>query len=151
MLWRVFCRHLLAELRAQGDGRNLLLAARLGMQAIGIESNPLLAALSIARAHLEGLPVTVHAADFDTTALPDAHLVFTYLSHEAMHRLAPVLLCARAPVDKRSGQRPFARVLSRDFELPGLQPWRSVDRARTRLLVYEATAESCALAQRSAV
>jgi hypothetical protein len=111
----------------------------------------MLAAGSRLRARWAGVPselLTVHVGDFGTAPLPPAHLIYAYLSNEAMARLAPALLCARAPADGPStaaatAASPRARVLSRDFELPGLAPSHSRLRGRTRLFVYEPREADC--------
>ena len=143
-----------------GDGRNLLLAAELGLHAVGIETNPVLALLALLRARWAGVNdlVTVVTADVfaaDAT-MPPANLIYAYLSDESMRRLAPQLRCARAPPDgtaatgigRRAAPSGYARILSRDFEVPGMTAVHSerppASSRGTRLLAYDAGGGACA-------
>ena len=145
-----------------GDGRNLLLAAERGLHAVGVETNPVLALLALLRARWAGVGelVTVVTADVfaPDASLPPAHLIYSYLSEESMRRLAPRLRCARAPpndavaagIARREPPSGFARILSRDFEVPGMVAVHSerppASSRGTRLLAYDAGGSACTAA-----
>lgn len=143
-----------------GDGRNLLLAAEQGLHAVGIERNPMLAMLALLRARWAGVGDLVTVATADVFAadasLPPAHIIYSYLSYESMRRLAPRLRCAHAPpydagaagAGRRTPSSGYSRILSRDFEVPGMaevHSERPPASTRGRLLVYDAGGSACAV------
>ena len=95
-----------------GDGRMVIAAARRGAQAIGVEFDPGLVALSERRAQAQG--VTGRArflrADIFETDFSDATVVTLYLLPTLNLRLRPTLL----------GMRPGTRVVSHAF---GMDDW----------------------------
>ena len=95
-----------------GDGRMVIAAARRGAQAVGVEFDPGLVALSERRAQAQG--VTGRArflrADIFETDFSDATVVTLYLLPALNLRLRPTLL----------GMRPGTRVVSHAF---GMDDW----------------------------
>lgn len=101
-----------------GDGRVVLLAARqFGLEAVGIEVDPVKAWLITARARLYGVGrrVRVERANFFDADLSGADIVFFYLSPAAAARLRPKF---------EQELSPGARVVSYRRPIEGWEPWR---------------------------
>ena len=101
-----------------GDGRVVLLAARqFGLEAVGIEVDPVKAWLIAARARLRGVGrrVRVERSNFFDVDLSPADIVFFYLSPAAAARLRPKF---------EAELRPQARVVSYRRPIEGWRPWR---------------------------
>lgn len=101
-----------------GDGRVVLLAARrFALRAVGVEVDPLKAALIKARALLKGASgkVRVERSNFFEVDLRQADIVFFYLSPAAASRL-------RGKFEKELP--PHGRVVSYRRPIEGWQAWR---------------------------
>lgn len=63
-----------------GDGRLLIAAARAGAQAIGLELNPFLVALSLIKIRIAKLDnqITVKWCSFRKTSVPEVDVVYIY-------------------------------------------------------------------------
>jgi len=102
-----------------GDGRVLLLAAReFGLNAVGLEIDPLKAAFSRWRVRRAGLShrITVFCRNALEHDYRDADILFIYLSHQSLDRLWPTL---------RAQLKPTARIVCYRFRLRGFQPHRA--------------------------
>ncbi len=115
-----------------GDGRIVVAAARnhRARKAVGIEQNPKLYAMALARA--EHLPnVFIVKANYDTVDLSEATVVTVYQSASENARLRPKFL-------KELSRG--ATIVSHDFGIPGWRPqeFRTFreGRARYRIIVY---------------
>lgn len=107
-----------------GDGQVLLAAARRGASVAGIEADPDL--VEEARAHLAdaGVAADVRVGDlFDVDLDLDADVLFTYLAPATLQRLLP-----------RVAQHRAARLVTVDFDVPGLVPTRRSGSARLYVL-----------------
>ena len=107
-----------------GDGQVLLAAARRGATVSGIEADPDLA--EEARGNLAGAGVEaeIRTGDLFDPGLPlDADVFFTYLAPATLQRLLPRLAPHRS-----------ARLVTVDFDVPGLTPTRRSGSARLYVL-----------------
>jgi SAM-dependent methyltransferase len=115
-------RDLLYDL-GSGDGRMVIAAARRGAQAVGVEFDSGLVALSERRALAQGVPGRARflRGDIFETGFSDATVVTLYLLPSLNLRLRPTLL----------GMRPGTRVVSHAF---GMDDWApdEVSRAEGR-------------------
>ena len=103
-----------------GDGRVLLAAARRGAVVSGIEADVDLAAEARERLIGAGVPGDVTGADlFDPATTLEADVFFTYLAPATLQRLLPALAVRRG-----------ARLVTVDFDVPGLVPTKRADPAR---------------------
>lgn len=103
-----------------GDGQVLLAAARRGAEVAGVEADADLVAE--ARSNLEGAGVSadVRLGDlFDPDLDLDADVFFSYLAPASLQRLLPRLQQVRG-----------ARLVSVDFDVPGLVPTKRSEPAR---------------------
>ncbi len=111
-----------------GDGRVLIAAARnRGARGIGIEIDPLKAAIArwrVRRAGLEGA-VTIRTAHALGADLRQADVVFLFLSHQLIDRLKPKF---------EAELKPGARIVSYNFMVRGYPIWK-VD-AGKRWFIY---------------
>ena len=101
-----------------GDGRIVIAAAESGATAVGYEIDPTLVAYSraeIARLGLENR-ASIRAGDLFQADLSEADVVTLYLSPAMNRRLIPQL----------EAMKPGARIVSHDFEIPGIKPQTSV-------------------------
>jgi len=102
-----------------GDGQVLLAAATRGATVAGVEADADLVAE--ARAHLReaGVDAEVHQGDlFDPTIDVQADVLFSYLAPATLQRLLPRLVGTGA------------RLVTVDFDVPGLVPTKRRDAAR---------------------
>ena len=103
-----------------GDGRIVVAAARrYGCRAVGCEIVPNLvrrAREAVAAAHVERL-VRIDERDMFTVDLRPATVVVLYLSPQYNARLLPQL----------ESLRPGSRIVSHQFEIPGLRPQRVIE------------------------
>lgn len=100
-----------------GDGKLLLLAAKKGAHAIGIEINPFLVLLSRFRAF--GKNITVRWGSFWHTDLSDGDILFIYLLPWRMEKLAALL---------KEKAKPGALVVSNSFIFPD---WKIIRQDKT--------------------
>ena len=102
-----------------GDGRIVITAAKkYGCRAIGYEIDPRLVELSrkaIAKEHLQELAMIQHA-DIFTVDLSGADVVTAFLYPRLMERLVPQF----------EKLKPGSRIVSHQFELPGVKPDRDI-------------------------
>lgn len=101
-----------------GDGRMVILAARTyGCRAVGYEIDAQLVAQSRESVRTEGLGtlVTIEHEDIFTLDLRDADVVTVFLPSPLLERLLPQL----------RRLKPGARIVSHQFEIPGLPPTAS--------------------------
>lgn len=101
-----------------GDGRVLVVAARRGAIATGVELDPDLAALARRTCEEAGVTATIVEADFSTFPI-EADVVFAFLSPAALQRLAPRLAALPAGT----------RIVTRGFGVPGWVPDEAADRS----------------------
>lgn len=97
-----------------GDGRIVIAAAAAGARAIGYEIDPTLVAASTAEIAALGLETRAAIRDsnlFDAD-LSEADVVTLYLSPAMNRRLIPQL----------EAMKPGARIVSHDFDIPGIRP-----------------------------
>lgn len=105
-----------------GDGQVLLAAARRGATVSGIEADPELAAQARADLAGAGIDADTRTADlFDPDLELDADIFFTYLAPATLQRLLP-----------RLPHR--ARLVTVDFDVPGLTPMKRSGSARLYVL-----------------
>lgn len=107
-----------------GDGQVLLAAAERGAVVSGVEADPELA--DEARANLAdaGIEADIRAGDlFDPALDLDADVFFTYLAPATLQRLLPRLQTYRS-----------ARLVTVDFDVPGLIPTKRSGSARLYVL-----------------
>ncbi len=103
-----------------GDGQVLLAAAERGATVAGVEADPELVAEARRNLSTAGVEADVRVGDLFDPDLPlDADVFFSYLAPATLQRLLPVL----------AGHRP-ARLVSVDFDVPGLVPTRRNGAAR---------------------
>ena len=97
-----------------GDGRMVVAAAKRGAQAVGVEFNPELVALSESRARAQGVARKARfvQGDIFETDFSDATVVTLYLLSTLNMRLRPTLL----------RMRPGTRVVSHAFTMDDWQP-----------------------------
>jgi SAM-dependent methyltransferase len=103
-----------------GDGQVLLAAAERGAAVAGVEADPDL--VEEARANLAdaGIEADIRLGDlFDPATDLDADVWFSYLAPATLQRLLP-----------RLRERAGARLVTVDFDVPGLIPTRRSDAAR---------------------
>ena len=107
-----------------GDGRVLTAAARAGLNAVGYELNPLLAAVAWLRTRRYRKQVRVVWGDFWKAGWPPAEAAFTFLLPKYMARL-----------DRRiaAHRRPF-KLVSFAFKVPGREP--DAEKSGVYLYVY---------------
>lgn len=96
-----------------GDGRVLLAAASQGLNVVGYELNPLLAAVAWIRTRRYRRQVKVIWGDFWRAEWPPAEAVFTFLLTRYMHKLDTKLT--------EYPHRPV-RLVSFAFKVPGRKP-----------------------------
>lgn len=96
-----------------GDGRVMIAAAKRGVNVIGYELNPFLAALAWLRARRYGGQVKVVWGDYWRADWPPAEMVFTFLLTKYMPKLDEKL--------RRYPHKPV-RLVSYAFEIPGKRP-----------------------------
>lgn len=96
-----------------GDGRVLLAAAKQGVNAVGYELNPLLAAVAWLRTRRYRRQVRVVWGDFWRADWPPAEVIFTFLLTRYMPKL-----------DKKIMRYPHkpVKVASYAFQIPGKRP-----------------------------
>jgi SAM-dependent methyltransferase len=95
-----------------GDGRVLVAAAKQGINVVGYELNPLLAALAWLRTRRYHRQVRVIWGDFWRRPWPEAQAIFTFLLPRYMHKLnKKVMQYDHKPV----------RLVSFAFQIPGRQ------------------------------
>jgi SAM-dependent methyltransferase len=106
-----------------GDGRLVIAAAKRGAQAVGVEFNPELVALSESRARAQGVARKARfvRGDIFETEFSDATVVTLYLLSTLNMRLRPTLL----------KMRPGTRVVSHAFSMDDWEP-DEVSRAEQR-------------------
>ena len=131
-----------------GDGRMVIAAAKRGAQAVGVEFNPELVALSESRARAQGVAGKARfvQGDIFETEFSEATVVTLYLLSTLNMRLRPTLL----------KMRPGTRVVSHAFNMEDWPP-DEVSRAEDRtayLWIVPAPVEgpgasSCRVARRS--
>ena len=103
-----------------GDGQVLLAAARRGAEVAGVEFDPDLVAEARANLTAEGIDADVRAGDlFDPDLDLQADVWFSYLAPATLQRLLPRLEAA-----------PGGRLVTVDFDLPGLVPAKRSGPAR---------------------
>ena len=112
-----------------GSGRLLLAAAARGARAVGLELDPfkVVQARLLAYASPDGGRISVLWRDFRDAELPEADVVFVYLTRGKMAGLREAL---------RARLKPGALVVSNSFVFPGLAPERA-DEAN-RVYAYRA-------------
>lgn len=104
-----------------GDGIMLLAAARAGRKALGVELNPILAAIAWLRTMGHHRAIKVRMGDFWRLRLPDdTQAVFVFLAGPFMHKLEAHLQREATRLDRD------LILVSYGFSLPNLQP-ESVD------------------------
>lgn len=107
-----------------GDGQVLLAAARRGAAVSGIEADPELAEQARANLAGAGIDAEIRTGDlFDPDLDLDGDVFFTYLAPATLQRLLPSLLPHRG-----------ARLVTVDFDVPGLTPTRRSGDARLYVL-----------------
>jgi hypothetical protein len=99
-----------------GDGRLLVAAAKRGAKAIGIESNPILWAVSVVRTVRYRRLIKIYFGSFWDRNIPEADVIYAFLGEKYMYRLdrkiqaeltKPVLLVANTfPVPGKIPMRP---------------------------------------------
>lgn len=103
-----------------GDGQVLLAAARRGAVVAGVEADADLAEEARSNLTRAGVDADISTADlFDPALDLDADVFFTYLAPATLQRLLPTLARHRS-----------ARLVTVDFDVPGLTPTRRSGRAR---------------------
>lgn len=124
-----------------GDGRVVIEAARrYRVRAVGYEIDPYLAAEARAAVKAHGLEslVEIRQADLFTADLSPAQVIFLFLLPQLNERLKPQL--ARC--------RPGTRVLSHEFDMPGVTP-QHVERVAGSLVYRWVTPLTGPLIQKS--
>lgn len=101
-----------------GDGRVLIAAAREGINSVGYELNPVLAAIAWLRTRRYRRHVTVVWGDFWRKEWPPAEVLFTFLLPRYMKKLDTA--CANY------SHKPI-KLVSFAFEIPGRQADRQAD------------------------
>jgi SAM-dependent methyltransferase len=99
-----------------GDGRVLIMAAReFGARAIGIEISPVHCLVAWLAARFNGVAdrVSIRLGNFYTTRLPDADVVFAYMTSKEAPRIRPHL---------ERQLRPGARLVTISFDFDCWQP-----------------------------
>lgn len=96
-----------------GDGRVLLAAAKAGMNAVGYELNPMLAAIAWLRTRRYRRQVRVVWGDFWRAEWPPAEVIFTFLLPRYMTKLHKKILAY--------DHRPIT-LISFAFQIPGKHP-----------------------------
>ncbi len=96
-----------------GDGKIVILAARQGAQAYGVEINPALVAFSWIRALMFNVHVHFRHASYYDYALHDVDVVYIYLLPAAMEKLLPKF---------QRQLRPGSIVISNTFQFKEMQP-----------------------------
>lgn len=104
-----------------GDGKVLLLAARAGLNVVGIELNPLLVAVSWMRTRRYRRQVRVIWGDFWSVTWPECDGVFVFLLDRFMPRLDTRMQKVKKPLAS------FA------FKIPG----RRTDAERSGVFLYK--------------
>jgi SAM-dependent methyltransferase len=107
-----------------GDGRVLLAAAKQGLNAVGYEINPLLAAVAYLRTRRYRKQVRVVWGNFWRKSWPPANAIFVFLLDRYMHKL-----------DKKCMQynhKPI-KLVSFAFPVPG----RSPDKEQAGVYLYK--------------
>ena len=99
-----------------GDGRVLIAAAKLQIQAVGYELNPILAALAWLRTIRYRKYVRVVWSDFWGADWPEAQAIFAFLLDRYMDKLDRTI--------QRYPHRPL-KVASFAFQIPHKQPTRT--------------------------
>ena len=102
-----------------GDGRIVISAAqRFGCRAVGYELDKDLVAASHAKAEAAGLKsfVNFELRDLFTVNLRDADVIAVYLLPQQLEKLVPQL----------ENMKPGSRVISHQFEIPGVMPDRII-------------------------
>lgn len=103
-----------------GDGQVLLAAAERGATVLGVEADPDLVAEAQANLAGAGIDAEVRTGDlFDPDVDLDADVLFSYLAPATLQRLLPRLEAVRG-----------ARLVSVDFDVPGLVPAKRSGPAR---------------------
>jgi hypothetical protein len=98
-----------------GDGRVLVAAARQGINAVGYELNPLLAALAWLRTRRHRKQVKIIWGDFWQKPWPRAEAIFVFLLPKYMVKLNTKIM--------QYPNRPI-KLVSFAFTIPGLKPTR---------------------------
>jgi SAM-dependent methyltransferase len=98
-----------------GDGKVVLAAARQGVNVVGYELNPLLAAVAWLRTRRYRRQVRIIWGDFWRRPWPEAEAIFTFLLPKYMAKL-----------DKKISRYPRkpVKLVSFAFQVPGRQPAR---------------------------
>ncbi len=103
-----------------GDGQVLLAAARRGAVVSGIEADENLVEEARGQMKDAGVDADVRLGDlFDPDLVLDADVFFAYLAPATLQRLLPTLQ-----------RHPTSRLVTVDFDVPGLVPTRRADPAR---------------------
>jgi SAM-dependent methyltransferase len=97
-----------------GDGRNVIAAAKRGAQALGVEFNPQMVALSKAIALKEGVSdrATFVEGDMYTADISRATALILFLLPQNLEKLVPAFLSLR----------PGTRIVDNTFAIPGWEP-----------------------------
>ncbi|HBW74119.1 MAG: hypothetical protein UX10_C0023G0001 [Candidatus Magasanikbacteria bacterium GW2011_GWA2_45_39] len=109
-----------------GDGRILIASARVGAQAHGWETHPMLVWLTRLKAWWSGFgaQVRVEAKSYWAADLKEADVILVYLLASRMQELKEKLL---------REVRPGTRVVSHEFKIPGWEP--SAEEGSVRLYI----------------
>lgn len=103
-----------------GDGQVLAAAAERGAIVSGIEADPDLVAEATDNLRNRGVDADIREGDlFDPDLVLDADVFFAYLAPATLQRLLPTLQ-----------RHPGARLVTVDFDVPGLVPTRRHEAAR---------------------
>ncbi|HEY5806103.1 MAG TPA: class I SAM-dependent methyltransferase [Candidatus Saccharimonadales bacterium] len=97
-----------------GDGRVLVAAAKRGVNAVGIELSPILAAISWLRTWRYRKQVRIIWGDYFVVKWPPADAIFTFMILRQMSKLD-------ARIETWRGQKPV-RLASFAFPIPGKKP-----------------------------
>ena len=98
-----------------GDGRVVVAAAKQGLNVIGYELNPILAAIAWLRTRRYHRQVKIIWGDFWQKPWPSADAIFTFLLPKYMPKLNKKVM--------QSSDRPV-KLVSFAFQIPGKQPTR---------------------------
>lgn len=105
-----------------GDGKVLIAAAKQGLNVVGIELNPILAAISWLRTRRYRKQVKIVCGDFWRVQWPEADGVFTFLLDRFMPQLDERMQTYKKPL------------VSFAFQIPGKEP--AAERAGVFLYKY---------------
>jgi hypothetical protein len=125
-----------------GDGKVLIAAAQRGINSVGIELNPILAAIAWLRTRRytrrtakNSSPVTIRiiCGNFFTKKWPPADGIFVFLLDEFMVKLDKKVMQYIDVMAKSENARPKFRLVSFVFRIPGREPKMEKD----GVLLYE--------------